>query len=93
MTRDSENAFLNCSGGIRVKYALRKKYTQCRKVFDKKVRQCERQHYTKQRQNILELQTQNPKTFWSEINKLGPRQPRKNIDCVYTGDGNIRYNS
>ena len=53
--RNSENAFLNCSGGIRVKSALRKEYTQCRKAFDKKVRQYERHHYTKQRQNISEL--------------------------------------
>ena len=54
-----------------------------------------KKYVQKQRQNKSDLQTQNPKEFWSEINKLGPRQPRKNIDCVYTctGDGNITYNS
>ena len=92
-TRDSENAFLSCLDGIRIKTALRREYYQCRKNFDKKLRQLERQHFAKQRQHISELQTQNPKEFWSEINKLGPRKSKTNIDSVYTVNGNITYNS
>ena len=84
---------MNCSDGIRIKSALRREYFECRKRFDKKVRQCERQHFAKQHQHISDLQTQNPKEFWSEISKLGPRKSKTNIDSVYTSDGNITYNS
>ena len=92
-TRDSENAFLKCSDGIHIKTALRREYFQCRKLFDKRIRQCERQYFAKQRKHISELQTRNPKEFWSEINKLGPRKSNTNIDSVYTSNGNITYNS
>ena len=92
-TQDSENAFLKCSAGIHVKSALRREYFLCRKDFDKKFHQCERQYFAKQRQHISELQTQNPKEFWSEINKLRPKKLTKNIDSVYTDNGNVSYDS
>ncbi|MES9882132.1 MAG: reverse transcriptase family protein [Sedimenticola sp.] len=88
-TRTSESAFLKYTGTQRVKSALRREYLTARRNFDKTLRRHERQYYAAQRQRITELRTQNPKDFWAEINKLGPRRNQRSVDAVLCDDGNV----
>lgn len=71
---------------------LGKKFKESRKDFDKKARQAERQYNAKQRDKITSLKTNDPKTFWDEINKLGPTTTKQEIDCVNLENGSVSYN-
>ncbi|VDH90629.1 Hypothetical predicted protein [Mytilus galloprovincialis] len=67
-------------------------FKESRKDFDKKARQAERQYNAKQRDKITSLKTNDPKTFWDEINKLGPTTTKQEIDCVNLENGSVSYN-
>ena len=84
--REAENKFLRCSDN-RNKRSLLADYVSARKKFDKQLRQNERQYYTKQREDLCNFQTQNPKEFWSRIKKLGPGNKQQTFDSVLLDDG------
>ena len=84
--REAENKFLRCSDN-RNKRSLRADYVSARKKFDKKLRQNERQYYAKQREDLCNFHTQNPKEFWSRIKKLGPGNKQQTFDSVLLDDG------
>lgn len=84
--REAENKFLKCSDN-RNKRSLRADYVSARKKFDKHLRQNERQYYAKQREDLCNFQTQNPKEFWSRIKKLGPGNKQQTFDSVSLDDG------
>ena len=68
-------------------------YKESRKTFDKKARQAGRSYKAQQRDHITQLQATDPKTFWNEIQKLGPTPRKQEIDSVELQDGNISYNT
>ena len=82
----SEKMFLQCKGSRSVKRGLRETFTHNRRLFDKRLRQAERQYYAIQRQKITEMQTGDPKSFWDEIHKLGPGKAAHDFSKVRLGD-------
>ena len=84
----AENAFLNCSSNHleRKKFLEVRKNSQC--SFDKRYRFYKRHFQRGQVLNLNKIQTSNPKRFWSEINKLGPRRVWKIPMEVMGHDGN-----
>ena len=84
--REAENIFLKCKDN-RNKRSLRSDYVAARKKFDKLLRQNERQYYSKQREDLCNFQTQNPKEFWSRIKKLGPGNKQQTFDSVLMDEG------
>ncbi|XP_071165972.1 uncharacterized protein [Mytilus edulis] len=92
--KNNENLYLQCKGTKckQEQNSLRKNFKESRKDFDKKARQAERQYNAKQRDKITSLKTNDPKTFWDEINKLGPTTTKQEIDCVNLENGSVSYN-
>ncbi|XP_071143396.1 uncharacterized protein [Mytilus edulis] len=88
------NELIDCKGTKckQEQNSLRKNFKESRKDFDKKARQAERQYNAKQRDKITSLKTNDPKTFWDEINKLGPTTTKQEIDCVNLENGSVSYN-
>lgn len=64
-------------------------FLQSQFAFDKELRNCRRRFAEICIANIDRLTNRNPKDFWSEINKLGPRQQRDLICEALDAEGNI----
>ena len=50
----------------------REVYHAHRRQFDKELRSAERVYNAARRDNIEQLNSNDPKAFWKEVNKLGP---------------------
>ncbi|VDI60847.1 Hypothetical predicted protein [Mytilus galloprovincialis] len=92
-THRSEKDFLRWNGNRRTRDRLKQIVIVNRKSFDKSLRQAERQYEAEQRNKFKTLNTQNPKEFWKEVNKLGPKTTQQNIDSVFREDGTISYDT
>lgn len=62
-------------------------------VFDKAFKKAKRKFEREKRFNIEHLNTNNPKEFWSELEKLGPRKSTQIPMEVYDNSGNITNNT
>ena len=73
--------------------ALRKKmiatYRLARQLFDKKYRYFERKSRYEFGENIENLTTKNPKLFWEELSKLGPRNKKVIPIEVYENENTV----
>ena len=61
--------------------------------FDKKYRQKERKFKQSQSEHFTKIQNNDPRVFWQELNKLGPKRYRKIPMEVYSEDNEIISNS
>ncbi|CAG2186182.1 unnamed protein product [Mytilus edulis] len=86
--RDKEKAFLKTNGhGARRK--ARTEFSTSQKTFDNRLRFLERKYKSNLALDIEKVSTDNPRKFWDELNKLGPKR-KKDIpmECDI-GGGNI----
>ena len=74
-------------GPRRVKQQLHSLFINKQFLFDKRLKQLKRQYDRGVLLNIDTLQTNDPKVFWQEISKLGPKTHRK-IPMEYPINGN-----
>ena len=65
------------------------KFKIAQRSFDRLYRRKERAFLREQSTYLSTLQTNNPKQFWQELNKLGPKRKRKIPMEVYDEDENI----
>ena len=70
--RDAEREYLRFNGHAARRRELKKEFVSQRDVFDKRLRQAKRSYEITIQTHIQGLNTQNPREFWREINKLGP---------------------
>ena len=75
----------------RAKKTAHTEFLNARHAFDKKFRELERKFKRDKFTAIEELETNNPKSFWEQINNLGPKKPSKIPEEVYDESGNIIY--
>ena len=72
---------------------LRKKYRtdfkNAQNIFDKRLRQVERQYNHNKIIQIEQVCTSNPRAFWNQIKNLGPRSNNKIPNKVRDPEGNI----
>ena len=71
--RDSEKLFRKCMN-IKQKTDLHHKYKNSCHIFNKRLRQLERSYNRSKTIEIEQICTKNPKEFWEQIKKLGPRK-------------------
>ena len=72
------------------KRKLKDNFNILRKNFDRLYRKFKRAHDREKQLNIQKLNTNNPKLFWQEVNKLGPSKSRDVIPMeVMLDDGSI----
>ena len=93
-TREAEKNFLKKKEN-RTKIELREKrelYHLKRNFFDKQFRTAERKYLAERRNHINNLNTTQPKDFWAEINKLGPRKNTRSDFRTKNEDGNLETN-
>ena len=93
IVKHNENLYLQCNGTRDEVQQQKTHYKESRRLFDKKARQAERTYKAKQRDRITQLQATDPKTFWNEVQKLGPVNRKQEIDSVVLQEGNISYNA
>ena len=74
--RDKERIFLKCTQGKQIKHARRQEYKSAQDLFDKRLRQLERQYKRSLANDIETLSSNNPNEFWNKIKNLGPRKSR-----------------
>ena len=72
--RDSEKRFLKHVGTNRSRRELLQNFKNAQSLFDKRLRQREREYNRNKLLQIEEVCTKNPKEFWNHIKKLGPRK-------------------
>ena len=89
--KTSERKFLKCHNNAT--RLLRNEFYIKRKIFTKELRKAERQFWQEQLNELENVCTGDPKKFWQNIKKLGPKKmvtiPEKvYIDNVLTGDIN-----
>ena len=58
----------------RAKKIAHKEFPNARHAFDKKFGELERKFIRNKFTAIEELETNNPKSFWEQINNLGPKK-------------------
>ncbi len=74
---------------MKIRKCQNKYYLESSKLFHRALRKAERD-YNKQLQDTIEsVCTDNPRTFWEYIKKLGPKVKHKIPQEVYDKDGNI----
>ncbi|MCG8049516.1 MAG: hypothetical protein JAY66_28225, partial [Candidatus Thiodiazotropha taylori] len=74
--RDKERSFLRCAQGRQIKQARRQEYKKAQDIFDKRLRQLDRQYKKSLANDIETLSSKNPNEFWNKIKNLGPRKSR-----------------
>jgi hypothetical protein len=72
-----EKEFLNYKGNRKHTAEKREKYHKSRRNFDKELRRADRKYNAERRDRIDQLDTNNPKEFWREVNSLGPKSTSK----------------
>ena len=70
----AEKEFLKSKGNRNHKNRLRTTYQNKRRTFDRAFRTAERRYNATRRENIEDLNQNNPKEFWKEVNRLGPQK-------------------
>jgi hypothetical protein len=70
---DSEKRYLSEPQHTRVRRQLRDKFIKSQKCFDKEYKREKRNYQFEKINEIESLDTSNPKKFWQEIKRLGPR--------------------
>ncbi|MCP3932900.1 MAG: hypothetical protein GY705_27830 [Bacteroidetes bacterium] len=74
-----EKDFLKCKGSKKEKDAKRECYRSALRIFDRSYRKAKRNFFKKQGEEIEQLQTNDPQTFWQKIKELGPEKTKRNI--------------
>jgi len=88
----AERTFLAMKGPCQRKRLLRCEYVLRQKTFDRAYNKAKRAYHKEQQDNLLNLDSENPKEFWNQIKRLGPR-PRNDIPmCVRCDDGSMNTN-
>lgn len=87
---EAEQAWSQCRPGPqkqRLKHTLRLR----QKDFDRVVQRCKRTYWRSQQERILELQSDNPRQFWQEVNRIsvGAERRRAIPMEVYAEDGTV----
>ena len=85
--RNSENTWQKCKGSEGLKRCLHNKFKLNQNIFDKRLKQIERNFNRQQILNIDELNTKDPKEFWNKIKHLGPKRVKNIPMKVKLGDG------
>ena len=86
---EAERAFLKYKGSASRKRTLRETYKQKQQTFDRHYNKAKRQYHRMKQEEIMNFETDNPRKFWDEIRKLGPRQ-KPNIPMeVKTPEGEV----
>ena len=85
--RSSENTWKRCICSEGLKRCLHNKFKLNQNIFDKRLKQIERNLNRQQILNIDELNTKDPKEFWSKIKQLGPRRVKNIPMKVKLNDG------
>ena len=84
--RNSENTWKKCKGSEGLKRCLHNKFKLNQNIFDKRLKQIERNFNRQQILNIDELNTKDPKEFWNKIKHLGPKRVKNILMKVKLGD-------
>ena len=71
------------------KKTLYTNFVEQRKAYDKCYRKNKRKYQANKRNEIKDLQTDNPRKFWEEIKKLGPRSVTKIPQELFLPDGSL----
>ena len=85
--KNKEYEFKHCKYR-HMKALSRAQFAQAQYVFDKKLRFYERNYRKEKLENIEKINTSNPRQFWEELKKLGPKG-KKYIPMEVMRDGNI----
>ena len=89
---DKEKLFLKTNNKNRRQF-YRADFLSAQKTFDERLRYFERKYRTELPINIEKTRTSNPRKFWEELKKLGPKKkPNIPMEC-YTEDGGITSNT
>lgn len=83
----NEKHYVKYRGPRRDRERLRTIFRDSRNNFDRTYRKTRRAYERHQRDNIDRMETNNPRKFWNEINKLGPGNRNPTIDSVLLDDG------
>ena len=87
---NKEKTYLAYRGSNHIRSLLRQQFLDASRIFNKKLRQAER-NYNKSMQDEMEsVCTDNPRQFWEYIKKLGPKPSNKILQEVYDENGNIK---
>ncbi len=85
-----EKVYLAFRGSKHVRKCLRQQFLTASQVFNKKLRQAER-NYNKCLQNEMEsVCTENPRQFWEYVKRLGPKPSNKILQEVCDENGNVK---
>ena len=84
--REKEREFLKCKSGHH-KNSKRSAFKIAQSAFDKRYRYLERQHNRSKMDRIDQICTDNPKLFWEELQKLGPKKKTTIPMEVYNDNG------
>ena len=89
----SEKIYLNFKGPNGLKKVYLQTFKQMKNKFDKEYRKSKRIYQSDKQIEISQLNTDDPKAFWAEINKLGPGNKTNTIPMEKVeNDGNINTN-
>jgi hypothetical protein len=83
----AEHAYTKCKGPNLNKRQKRYDFILARKIFDKSLRNAERNYFRKKLSDIEANCTDDPRKFWDHIRKLGPRTNTKVPMKVYDVNG------
>ena len=85
---DAEKNYKNCKIPSTKKH-LRSLFIEKQRKFDKLLRNSERTYNRQLADMIDDLDTENPKKFWEQIKKLGPKNSKNIPMQVYDPDGTL----
>ena len=85
--RNSKNTWTKCQGSEGLKRCLHNKFKLNQNIFDKRLKQIERNFNKQQIPNIDELNTKDHKEFWNKIKHVGPKRVKNIPMKVKLGDG------
>ena len=89
---EAENNFVKFKGRNSVKKHLKNEFFECRKRFNRLLRQEKRNH---DRSAVIELDninTSNPRKFWDTLKKLGPKRKKDVPVIIKNDDGELIAN-
>ena len=91
---EAEKLYLSCNGGNRdMKKRLRFVHKDTQNKFDKEVRKAKRIYQTSIRNELIHVETNDPKQFWNVIKTLGPKRKADTIPLeILNDDGSASTN-
>ena len=87
--RNSEKCFRKCKDSNKHRNKLFVEFKTNQNLFDKRLRQIERNYNYSKITHIENVCTKNPKEFWHHIKNLGPRQHTSIPTTVKDSSGNL----